>query len=385
MCGAAHRHGPVLLVLDGLHEDLEGLADPLLRALRGQLLGELGDVREALRDDVGVQLVLVTDRLGAVLVGVAEDTDGVEARAGEEAFQLGHVGLRLTGEPHDEVRPRTGLRGLRPNGVQELEEAVRVPEAAHRPQHLGRGVLEREVEVGRDLGRRGEYVDQPGPHLGGLEVADADPLDPVDVGELGQQGLQEPDVPEVLAVRGVVLGDEHDLLDALLGQPARLSQYVRGATGDEGAAEGGDGAEGAATVAARGELHRGDRAGAQPAAQRGARPGDRRDPFREVRGRRRDLLGVPGQRDGGVLPLGRADREELAPVARGVGGVDAPVEDRLQAVGDVGVVVESEDPVRFRQGLGEILAVALGHAADGHHGLGSAVILQIVGFEQGVD
>lgn len=102
-------------------------------------------------------------------------------------------------------------------------------------------------------------------------------------------------------------------------------------------------------------------------------------------GSRRDLLGVPGQRDGGVLPLGRADREELAPVARGVGGVDAPVEDRLQAVGDVGVVVESEDPVRFRQGLGEIPAVALGHAADGHHGLGSAVILQIVGFEQGVD
>lgn len=94
---------------------------------------------------------------------------------------------------------------------------------------------------------------------------------------------------------------------------------------------------------------------------------------------------MAGQRDGGVLPLGRADREQLAPVPRGVGGVDATVEDGLQAVGDVGVVVESEDPVSFRQRLGKVLAVALGHAADGHDGLGSAVILQIIGFEQGVD
>ncbi len=341
---------------------------------------------EPLRDGVGVELVLVAEGLGALLVGVAEDADGVEAGAGEEAFQLREVGLGLAGEADDEVGARTGLGGLAPDGVQQLQEAVGVTEAAHRAQHAGGGVLEGEVEVRGDLRRRGEDVDKAGAHLGGLEVADPDPLDAVHVGQLGQQGLQQADVPEVLAVRGVVLGDQHDLLDALLGQPAGLLEHVRGTAGDEGAAEGGDSAEGAAAVAAGGELHRGDGAGAEPAAQRGARPGDRGDAFREVLGRRGGcLLGVPGQRDGGVLPLGGADRQQLAAVARGVRGVDAAVEDGLEPVGDVGVVVEPEDAVRFRQGLGEVLAVALGHAADGDDGLGAAVVLEIVGFEQGVD
>lgn len=120
-------------------------------------------------------------------------------------------------------------------------------------------------------------------------------------------------------------------------------------------------------------------------AQRGARSGDRSDAFRKVRGGGGDLLGVAGQGHGGVLPFGRADREELAPVARGVRGVDTAVEDGLEPVGDVGVVVESEDPVRLRQRFGQVLAVALGHAADSDDGLGPAVILQIIGFEEGID
>ena len=82
---------------------------------------------------------------------------------------------------------------------------------------------------------------------------------------------------------------------------------------------------------------------------------------------------------------GRADRQQLAAVARGVRGVDAAGEDGLQAVGDVGVVVEAEHAVGLGQRLGELLAVPLGHAADGHHGLGPAVILEVVGLQQGVD
>lgn len=385
MGGAADGDRPVLLGLHGLDEHLQRLADPLLGALGGELLGELGDVGEAFGDGVRVQLVLVADRFGALLVGVPEDADGVEPGAGEETLQLGEVGLRLAGEADDEVGPGAGLRGLGADGVQELQEAVRVAEAAHGAQHAGGGVLEGQVEVRGDLRRGGQDVDQAGAHLGGLEVADPDALDAVDVGELGQQGLQQPDVAEVLAVRGVVLGDQHDLLDALLGQPAGLAQHVGGAAGDEGAAEGRDGAEGAPAVAAGGQLHRGDGAGAEAATERGARPGDRSDAFREVGGGRSDLLRVPGQGHRGVLPFGGADREELAPVARGVRGVDTTVEDGLEPVGDVGVVVESEDSVRLRQGLGEVLAVALGHTADRDDGLGSAVILQIVGFEEGID
>lgn len=65
--------------------------------------------------------------------------------------------------------------------------------------------------------------------------------------------------------------------------------------------------------------------------------------------------------------------------------MDTAVEDGLEAVGDVGVVVESEYAVRFGERFRELLAVPLRHAADGDDGLGSAVILQIVGFQQGVD
>lgn len=274
-----------------------------------------------------------------------------------------------------------GLGGLAADGVEQLQEAVGVAEAAHRAQHGGGGVLEGEVEVGHDLGCGGEHVDEAGPHLGGLEVAHAHPLDAVDLGELGQQGLQQPDVAQVLAVRGVVLGDEHDLLDALLGQPARLVQHVRGAARDEGAAEGRDGAEGATAVAARGQLHGGDGRAVQAAAQWRTRPGGRSEAVRKVDG------GVPRERDLGsrLLALGRADRQQLAPVARGVRGVDAAVQDGLEAVGDVRVVVEAEHAVGLGQRLGELLAVPLGHAADRDDGLGSAVTLEVIGFQERVD
>ena len=120
----------------------------------------------------------------------------------------------------------------------------------------------------------------------------------------------------------------------------------------------------------------------QAAAQRRARPGGGREAVGQVRG------GVSGKRRPaapGVLPLRRADRQQLAPVARGVGGVDAAVEDGLEAVGDVGVVVEAEHAVGLGERFGQFLAVPLGHAADGDDGLGPAVILEVVGFQQGVD
>lgn len=97
--GAAHRDLSVLVGLHGFDEDLERLADPLLGTLRGELLGQLRDVGEAFGDDVGVELVLVSDGLGALLVGVTEDTDGVQPRSGQEALQLGEVRLGLPGKP----------------------------------------------------------------------------------------------------------------------------------------------------------------------------------------------------------------------------------------------------------------------------------------------
>ncbi len=69
-------------VVDRLDEDLDLLPEPLLGALRGQLLGQRGHVGHPVGDLVLVELVLEALRLGAVLVGVAEDADRVEPRLG---------------------------------------------------------------------------------------------------------------------------------------------------------------------------------------------------------------------------------------------------------------------------------------------------------------
>jgi hypothetical protein len=64
-------------------------------------------------------------------------------------------------------------------------------------------------------------------------------------------------------------------------------------------------------------------------------------------------------------------------------------DDGAQLGRDVGVVVEAEHRVGLGQRLGEVLAVALGEAADGDDGLGLATVsrggLQVGGLEEGVD
>ena len=67
----------------------------------------------------------------------------------------------------------------------------------------------------------GDHLEQLRPDLGGLQVADPDPGDPRHGGQPRQQPVQRAPVAEVLAVRGGVLADQHQLADALLGQPCR--------------------------------------------------------------------------------------------------------------------------------------------------------------------
>ena len=110
-------------------------------------------------------------RLGAVLVGVAEDTDGVEPRRDQEPLELGQVVVGLAGEPDDDVGPHAGVGRGRADLGDQLEEPLGVAEPAHPPQHRPARVLEGQVEVRRDAGGRRHDLDQAGPHLGRLEIA----------------------------------------------------------------------------------------------------------------------------------------------------------------------------------------------------------------------
>ena len=78
---------------------------------------------------------------------------------------------------------------------------------------------------------------------------------------------------------------------------------------------------------------------------------------------------MPGDRERDRAAVDRGDRQQPAPVLRGVGLVGLTGDDRAQPGGDVGVVVEAEDRVGLGQRVGEVLAVPLGQAADGDDGL----------------
>ena len=87
-----------------------------------------------------------------------------------------------------------------------------------------------------------------------IGVEDANPLDAVDLVQLAEQLGQADVAVEVEAVVGRVLGDEDQLAHAVGGQLARLAEHFLDRLGDVLAAHAGDGAEGAESVAALGDL-----------------------------------------------------------------------------------------------------------------------------------
>ena len=251
--------------------------------------------------------------------------------------------MTLVRKPASGARPRARSISARKSSVP--------PNRRIRRSSVGEECWKDRSKYGATRVGAGDHLEQARPQLGRLQVGHPHPRDALDRGQLRQQLLQRAEVAEVLAVGGGVLADQHQLGDALRGQPLRLAEHLGRRAGDERAAEGGDGAERAAPVAARGQLQRGGRAGGQPLAAQPVVAGDRRGVRR--RGRR------------GALD--RADRQQRAAVARGVRHERAAGEDVVEPVADGAVVVEAEDR-RLGQRPGQLRAVPLGHAADGDDG-----------------
>ena len=207
-------------VAEALFDDhLDGLADAVGAPLRHQFVGQGGDLFDAAGHLRLIELARQRLGLRAVLVGVAEDPDGVQPRAAEEQFQFTQVLGGLPGEPDDEVGPDARRRARGPDPLDQVEEALPVAEPPHRAQQRPAGVLEGQVEVRGHARRPGDGLDETGPQLGRLQVADPHPLDAGSRRQQRQHLLQEPEVPQVLAVGGGVLTDHEELPDALAGQP----------------------------------------------------------------------------------------------------------------------------------------------------------------------
>ena len=216
------RRGPRTVVRrrSRLDQHLDLLADPVLGALRGQLLDEAGDVLGARADLVVVELARRTTR--------PRCRPRRSSRRRRRRRAGPRPGSRTASRRSSSVspgKPTMTLERIPAGGAcariwsSSPRKLSGSPNRRIRRSTALDGVLEGQVVVGGDARRSPAIaVDQAGPGLGGLQVGHPHPLDAVDGRELGQQRLEEPQVAEVLAVGRGVLADQEQLPDALLGR-----------------------------------------------------------------------------------------------------------------------------------------------------------------------
>src|SRR6185503_1712197 len=106
-----------------------------------QRFGEPGNLVESGMDLVGVMVTVEPDRFGLVLVGVAEDADGVEPCFSQELREDLDVGFSLAGEADDEVAAGSRERAPTPHLFQQTEEPLGVSKSSHSAQYRTRRML----------------------------------------------------------------------------------------------------------------------------------------------------------------------------------------------------------------------------------------------------
>jgi hypothetical protein len=82
---------------------------------------------------------------------------------------------------------------------------------------------------------------------------------------------------------------------------------------------------------------------------------------------------------------GRCERQQGAPIAWPMSRMASAGQDLSKPVGNIVVIVETQDGIRLGERVSELTSVTLRKASDGHHGLGSASALQISSREHCVD
>ena len=93
---------------------------------------------------------------------VFEAADAVERGFLQPLQQIVEVGVGLAGEADDEGRAQRDVRADRAPCGDALQRLLLRRRALHAFEHLGRGVLERDVEIGKDLAlghQRNDIVD----------------------------------------------------------------------------------------------------------------------------------------------------------------------------------------------------------------------------------
>ena len=316
-------------------QHLQRAADQLVPPVRGDGVLQLAELAQPVGHEPGRHRPVEAGGVRADLGAVGEEPAPVDLRLLDEPQQLVVVALGLTGVADDEVAAEGGLRLAGADVGDAAQEAVAVTPPPHAAQQGLADVLQGEIEVGHSAVADG--VDQRVGEIARVEVQQAHAVDAI-----GHGAHERHDGPgaelagDVLAVRGEILGDEHDLPGA---ERIDLAEDRGHRPAALRAAERRDGAEPALAVAALGDL------------------------------------------DVGPWCLGRRAGQLEQIHRRQVGGGhrdQRPVAGRL-----VEADPEPGDLVDLGEGGGQLVAVALGHAAgDDESGAGPALLAE---GEHGVD
>ena len=251
---------------DCVHQHAQRLADAPAQPSRADSLLRLHQPRAPLLaqrcgDGIGKRV-----RARARDRRIGEAADAVELGLLQEREQLGELGLGLAGKARDEGAADRDLGTDGAPGPDALEVVLAARRALHQPQDAPVRVLERHVEVGKDLPLRHERdhvvhvrvridVVQPHPHAlarapqlaeRGDQIAHARPDRPA-APEIGA-------VAKVHAVGAGVLRYHQQLLHPGLHEALGLAHHLARGPGDERPAHRGNDAEAAVVVAAFGDL-----------------------------------------------------------------------------------------------------------------------------------
>ena len=250
-------------------------------------------------------------RRGAVHVGVGEAPYPVEPRLAQELQQLFELRVRLARKADDERAAQGDVGHRLAPAPDALEGPLRGRGAAHAAQHRRRSMLQRHVEIGQQ-GTIGHQREQLVDVRIGIDVVQPHPLEQLPQAlaqrdQIGWQRLPAPlvaAVAEVHAIGGRVLGDDQEFLHAGFRQRLRLTQHLTHRPRCQLAAQARNHAEGAAVVAALGDLEVsvmarrqlhavGGQRGTVARQRRRQRPPHRRgDRFRRMGARHRQHLGM---------------------------------------------------------------------------------------------
>ena len=131
-----------------------------LRALADELLDEPAEPRSRSATTSGSTLSGKSSGLRAVFVGVTEHADDVEAGGQQEVFEFGELGIGLTGESDDDVRPHAGFGGGARTRSSSSRNCSRSPNRRMRRSTLPLACWNDRSKYGDDAGCRGQHVDQ---------------------------------------------------------------------------------------------------------------------------------------------------------------------------------------------------------------------------------